>query len=92
MDDRLASLLEKTKTLPGVNLMKNDKSRVIYIGKSTSLRDRVSSYFQKIGRVGIAHIQNSTGAAHPTEFSRGTATGRKTLLAGWELDMVKIGC
>src|SRR5215212_3417578 len=49
MDDRLDQLLEKAKGLPkapGVYLMKDDKGRVIYIGKSASLRDRVSSYFQ----------------------------------------------
>src|ERR1700684_4077671 len=49
MDDRLSKLTEKAKQLPkapGVYLMKDDKGRVIYIGKSASLRDRVSSYFQ----------------------------------------------
>ncbi len=49
MDDRIQKLCEKAKTLPkapGVYLMKDDKGRVIYVGKSASLRDRVSSYFQ----------------------------------------------
>jgi excinuclease ABC subunit C len=49
MDDRIAKLSEKAKTLPktpGVYLMKDEKGRVIYIGKSASLRDRVCSYFQ----------------------------------------------
>jgi len=49
MDDRLEKLAEKAKALsksPGVYLMKDDKGRVIYIGKSASLRDRVGSYFQ----------------------------------------------
>src|SRR5437762_4428748 len=49
MDDRLERLSEKAKTLPksaGVYLMKDDKGRVIYVGKSASLRDRVCSYFQ----------------------------------------------
>jgi len=49
MDDRIASLLEKSRQLPkapGVYLMKDDKGRVIYVGKSACLRDRVSSYFQ----------------------------------------------
>ena len=48
MDDRLEKLSEKAKALPkapGVYLMKDDKGRVIYVGKSASLRDRVGSYF-----------------------------------------------
>src|SRR5687768_15037188 len=49
MDDRIVKLAEKAKGLPkapGVYLMKDDKGRVIYVGKSASLRDRVGSYFQ----------------------------------------------
>src|SRR5271170_2297417 len=49
MDERIAKLAAKAKSLPktpGVYLMKDDKDRVIYVGKSASLRDRVSSYFQ----------------------------------------------
>jgi excinuclease ABC subunit C len=49
MDDRLKRLNEKAKALsksPGVYLLKDDKGRVIYVGKSASLRDRVCSYFQ----------------------------------------------
>ncbi len=51
MNDRvelLKKLLEKARELPktpGVYLMKDDKGRVIYVGKSAALRDRVSSYF-----------------------------------------------
>jgi excinuclease ABC subunit C len=48
MDERLSKLAEKAKGLPkspGVYLMKDEEGRVIYIGKSASLRDRVSSYF-----------------------------------------------
>jgi excinuclease ABC subunit C len=50
MDDRLEILLTKARELPkapGVYLMKDDKGRVIYIGKSACLRDRVCSYFQR---------------------------------------------
>ncbi len=49
MNDRLQKLADKAKSLPkapGVYLMKDDKGRVIYVGKSASLRDRVGSYFQ----------------------------------------------
>jgi excinuclease ABC subunit C len=49
MDERLQRLADKAKSLPkvpGVYLMKDDKGRVIYVGKASSLRDRVCSYFQ----------------------------------------------
>ena len=49
MTDRLQKLADKARSLPkapGVYLMKDDKGRVIYVGKSASLRDRVGSYFQ----------------------------------------------
>ncbi|HLL90253.1 MAG TPA: excinuclease ABC subunit UvrC [Tepidisphaeraceae bacterium] len=49
MEDRLERLAAKAKDLPkapGVYLMKDAKGRVIYVGKSASLRDRVGSYFQ----------------------------------------------
>ena len=32
---------------PGVYLFKDKSGRIIYVGKAKSLRDRVSSYFQK---------------------------------------------
>lgn len=54
MNDRLTKLNEKAKTLPqapGVYFMKNASGVVIYIGKSASLRDRVSSYFQASTRL-----------------------------------------
>ncbi len=54
MDDRLEKLAEKAKGLPrapGVYLMKDDKGRVIYVGKSAFLRDRVGSYFQPSTRL-----------------------------------------
>src|SRR5690242_5134388 len=54
MDERLEKLAEKAKGLPrapGVYLMKDDKGRVVYVGKSASLRDRVCSYFQPSTRL-----------------------------------------
>jgi len=48
MVDRLEKLAEKARQLPrspGVYLMKDEKGRVIYVGKAVSLRDRVGSYF-----------------------------------------------
>ena len=54
MDERISKLSEKAKALPkapGVYLMKDAKGRVIYVGKSASLRDRVASYFQASTRL-----------------------------------------
>ena len=48
-EERLKRLNDKAKRLPrepGVYLMKDAKGRVIYVGKSAALRDRVGSYFQ----------------------------------------------
>ena len=47
--DRLSHLLEKANTLPlcpGVYIMKNEAGKVIYVGKSRKLKNRVSQYFQ----------------------------------------------
>ena len=47
--ERLARLLEKANSLPlvpGVYIMKNTSGKVIYVGKSRKLKNRVSQYFQ----------------------------------------------
>lgn len=52
--ERLARLNEKARRLPkepGVYLMKDAQGRVIYIGKSASLRERVCGYFQPATRL-----------------------------------------
>ncbi len=50
MNPRLPYLREKTSKLtssPGVYIMKNKESAIIYIGKAKNLRNRVSSYFRE---------------------------------------------
>ncbi|SDF27261.1 excinuclease ABC subunit UvrC [Sporomusa acidovorans] len=42
MEEKLALLPDK----PGVYLMKDDKGRIIYVGKAINLKNRVRSYFQ----------------------------------------------
>ena len=46
---RLPFLRDKTAKLtlsPGCYIMKNEKGKIIYIGKAKSLRKRVTSYFR----------------------------------------------
>ncbi|TAN35380.1 MAG: excinuclease ABC subunit C, partial [Candidatus Methanoperedens sp.] len=46
----MSIIIEHAKRLPkspGVYLMKDIENKVIYVGKASSLRDRVSQYFRK---------------------------------------------
>ena len=48
MDNKLRNLLDKASnlpTLPGVYIMKDKLDNIIYVGKSKSLKNRVSQYF-----------------------------------------------
>ncbi len=48
MSDRLTRLAEQRKTLPegpGVYLMRDDKGKVIYVGKAKSIKKRIQSHF-----------------------------------------------
>ena len=48
-EDKLASLLSKANDLPqtsGVYLMKDKTGKIIYVGKSKKLKNRVTSYFR----------------------------------------------
>jgi len=68
VDERIQNLNEKAKTLPklpGVYLMKDDKGRVIYVGKASSLRDRVCSYFQPSTR--LEHLKSEM-VQHVVDF------------------------
>lgn len=50
--ERSKEFREKLDTLPsfpGVYIMKNDKGKIIYVGKSKCLKNRVSSYFHSHG-------------------------------------------
>lgn len=47
LTDTLKQTLSTLPTEPGVYLMKNNAGTIIYIGKASSLKKRVSSYFQK---------------------------------------------
>lgn len=45
MNEILSNELDNLPKLPGVYIMRDSSSRIIYIGKATSLKERVKSYF-----------------------------------------------
>ncbi len=47
MNPQLQATLAKLPTKPGVYLLKDDRGRVLYVGKAQSLRNRVRQYWQK---------------------------------------------
>lgn len=47
MKDKLKEKIKKFPNSPGVYLMKNCHGEIIYIGKAASLKNRVSSYFER---------------------------------------------
>lgn len=50
MNERMGFLREKTSKLttsPGVYIMKDEKNKIIYIGKAKNLKNRVTSYFRE---------------------------------------------
>ena len=60
-------LLEKANHLPlspGVYLMRNREGRVIYVGKSRKLKNRVSQYFQN----SVKHVKTARMVAQVASF------------------------
>ncbi len=47
MTPQLQATLAKLPTKPGVYLLKDERGRVLYVGKAQSLRSRVRQYWQK---------------------------------------------
>ncbi|MBR7033892.1 MAG: excinuclease ABC subunit UvrC [Clostridia bacterium] len=63
----LAALRKKAASLPrspGVYIMRDDSGKIIYVGKSRSLRDRVSSYFH-----GAHDVKTEKMASSVADFS-----------------------
>ena len=46
MEKKIKDLIEKIPKLPGIYIMKDSRSEILYIGKAKVLRNRVRSYFQ----------------------------------------------
>lgn len=61
------NLLEKANSLPltpGVYLMKDAEGKIIYVGKSRKLKNRVSQYFQN----SIKQIKTARMVSHVADF------------------------
>ncbi|MFA5961165.1 MAG: UvrB/UvrC motif-containing protein [Parcubacteria group bacterium] len=52
MSTKIAKKLKSLPTSPGVYIFRNDSGKILYVGKATSLKDRVGSYF-----VGVQFIE-----------------------------------
>ena len=80
MDDRIDKLNEKAKALPkapGVYLMKDDKGRVIYVGKSASLRDRVGELLPAGDQAGAQEARAARLTSSTSRSSRPTARSKR---------------
>ena len=46
LEKKIKNLIENIPKLPGIYIMKDSRSEILYIGKAKVLRNRVRSYFQ----------------------------------------------
>ena len=46
LEKKIKDLIENIPKLPGIYIMKDSRSEILYIGKAKGLRNRVRSYFQ----------------------------------------------
>ncbi len=49
MNNKITQKLKNVPKSPGVYIYRNDKRKIIYVGKAIVLKNRVSSYFQNMG-------------------------------------------
>jgi excinuclease ABC subunit C len=82
----LQATLAKMPDRPGVYLMKDDRGKVLYVGKAQSLRHRVRSYWQKqAGRVGpgeVHRIREVIDRVADVEYTLTDSVGEALLLEG----------
>ncbi len=67
IEERRCALLEKANALPltpGVYLMKDETGKIIYVGKSRKLKNRVSQYFQNSAK----HVKTARMVASVADF------------------------
>ena len=74
----LLTKLARVSKTPGVYLMKNAGGTIIYVGKASNLRSRISTYFSKAGRM---DAKTSIMVKHIADFETVlTATAHEALI------------
>jgi excinuclease ABC subunit C len=66
MKNRIEEQVKRLPARPGVYLFRDERGRVLYVGKAKSLRPRVRSYFQA-GRGGRSTLQQLPERVHDVE-------------------------
>ncbi len=59
-NDLIRFKVEKLPKKPGIYFFKDKREKVIYIGKASSLKERVKSYFQPTSDSKVLSILNET--------------------------------
>src|SRR6188768_3327585 len=81
MTPQLQATLAKLPTKPGVYLLKDDRGRVLYVGKAQSLRNRVRQYWQQSrGTQGPLRIESAIDRVHDVEYTMVDSVSEALLL------------
>jgi excinuclease ABC subunit C len=69
MTPQLQATLAKLPTKPGVYLLKDDRGRVLYVGKAQSLRSRVRQYWQQSRSAQPLRIESAMDRVADVEYT-----------------------
>src|SRR5438876_4984146 len=87
MNDELSAKVKALPALPGIYKFKDAEGRVIYVGKATSLKARVRSYFAGRNRDGRGG-KTSALLAQIADLEY-ILTGSSLQALKWESDLIK---
>lgn len=82
--DQLKAILAKLPTRPGVYLLKDERGKVLYVGKAQNLRNRVRSYWQKEAgpQAGQHLIRSAIDRVVDVDYTITDSVGEALLLEG----------
>ena len=90
ISEKVKKKLQELPDQPGVYLMRDRNRRVIYIGKATSLRNRVRTYFrQGTLRSADPKLRGLIRSVHDFDYlvvrneAEATLTARTSVFSGW---------